>query len=160
MKVVVPKFVAKVIEIYKEQGKPLRSLLDVTDHKDYNDWLADREDAHELDALRCELVARAWLDGYLIEGEEVKVRDAFEEGAILLRTIKNSLSLEQGFDAAQDDFSVVQLYDDNQGIIVRTDYASGERELKVEVSDSLYVLPPKAGRLSILISAEAEGEEV
>ncbi|NQP35045.1 DUF1642 domain-containing protein [Streptococcus suis] len=65
-KVVVPKFVALRIEKYKDSNKSLYQLLDLSDDKEFNDWLLQNG---EVDASRCDVLARAWLFGYEIEQE-------------------------------------------------------------------------------------------
>ncbi|HEL2533775.1 TPA: DUF1642 domain-containing protein [Streptococcus suis] len=75
-KVVVPKFVALHIEKYKDSNKSLHQLLDLSDDKEFNDWFLPNG---EVDASRCDVLARAWLDGYEIEQEKlytVEIADA------------------------------------------------------------------------------------
>lgn len=67
-KVVVPKFVALRIEKYKNSNKSLYQLLDLSDDKEFNDWLLPNG---EVDASRCDVLARAWLDGYEIERDKL-----------------------------------------------------------------------------------------
>ncbi|WP_409374129.1 DUF1642 domain-containing protein [Streptococcus suis] len=67
-RVVVPKFVALHIEKYKDSNKSLYQLLDLSDDKEFNDWLLPNG---EVDASRCDVLARAWLDGYEIEQEKL-----------------------------------------------------------------------------------------
>ncbi|HEM3850419.1 TPA: DUF1642 domain-containing protein [Streptococcus suis] len=69
-KVVVPKFVALHIEKYKDSNKSLYQLLDLSDDKEFNDWLLPNG---EVDASRCDVLARARLDGYEIEQEKLYV---------------------------------------------------------------------------------------
>ncbi|MDW8671946.1 DUF1642 domain-containing protein [Streptococcus suis] len=63
-RVVVPKVVALRIEKYKDSNKSLYQLLDLSDDKEFNDWFSPNG---EVDASRCDVLARAWLDGYEIE---------------------------------------------------------------------------------------------
>ncbi|HEL2442084.1 DUF1642 domain-containing protein [Streptococcus suis] len=67
-KVVVPKIVALRIEKYKDSNKSLYQLLDLSDDKEFNDWFLP---SGEVDASRCDVLARAWLDGYEIEQEKL-----------------------------------------------------------------------------------------
>ncbi|NQP32620.1 DUF1642 domain-containing protein [Streptococcus suis] len=69
-KVMVPKFVALRIERYKDSNKSLYQLLDLSDDKEFNDWFLPNG---EVDASRCDVLARAWLDGYEIEQEKLYV---------------------------------------------------------------------------------------
>ncbi|WP_449449538.1 DUF1642 domain-containing protein [Streptococcus suis] len=69
-KVVVPKIVALRIEKYKDSNKSLYQLLDLSDDKEFNDWFLP---SGEVDASRCDVLARAWLDGYEIEQEKLYV---------------------------------------------------------------------------------------
>lgn len=60
-KVVVPQFVAEIIEYYKGQNATLYDALrEKNFNKQYNEWLLNEQDAFNK-------VARAWLDGYEVE---------------------------------------------------------------------------------------------
>ncbi|NQI43989.1 DUF1642 domain-containing protein [Streptococcus suis] len=69
-KVVIPEFVALRIEKYKDSNKSLYQLLDLSDDKEFNDWFLPNR---EVDASRCDVLARAWLDGFEIEQEKLYV---------------------------------------------------------------------------------------
>ena len=70
-KVVVPQFVAEIIEYYKGQNATLYDALrEKNFNKQYNEWLMNEQDAYNK-------AARAWLDGYEVEKEKryrVKVK--------------------------------------------------------------------------------------
>ena len=74
-KVVVPQFVAEIIEYYKGQNATLYDALrEKNFNKQYNEWLMNEEDAYNK-------VARAWLDGYEVEKEKrylVKLKGVFK----------------------------------------------------------------------------------
>ena len=63
-KVIVPQFVAEIIEYYKGQNATLYDALrEKNFNKQYNEWLLNEQDAYNK-------VARAWLDGYEVEKEK------------------------------------------------------------------------------------------
>ena len=72
-KVIVPHFVAEIIEYYKRHNATLYDALKEKNfNKQYNEWLLNEQDAYNK-------VARAWLDGYEVEKEKqyyVKVKAA------------------------------------------------------------------------------------
>ncbi|MHC3598015.1 DUF1642 domain-containing protein [Streptococcus suis] len=90
-KVVVPKFVALRIEKYKDSNKPLYQLLDLSDDKEFNDWFLPNG---EVDASRCDVLARAWLDGYTIEQEKLYIVE-FQTGQQLYKNYPSGSSKEQ-----------------------------------------------------------------
>ena len=67
-KVVIPRFVALLIEKYKDSNKSLYQLFDLSDDKEFNDWFLPNG---KVDASRCDVLASAWLDGYEIEQEKL-----------------------------------------------------------------------------------------
>lgn len=71
-KVKVPQFVADVIELYKREGKKLYRLSDLTDNKDYNDWIFDNKSSSNV-SDKFELVAKAWFFGYEVEKEKLYI---------------------------------------------------------------------------------------
>ena len=65
-KVIIPQFVAEIIEYYKGQNATLYDVLrEKNFNKQYNEWLMNEQDAYNK-------VARAWLDGYEVEYEVEK----------------------------------------------------------------------------------------
>lgn len=63
-KPVIPQFVAEIIEYYKGQNATLYDALrEKNFNKQYNEWLMNEQDAYNK-------VARAWLDGYIVEKEK------------------------------------------------------------------------------------------
>lgn len=96
-KVVVPKFVALRIEKYKDSNKSLYQLLDLSDDKEFNDWLLPNG---EVDAGRSDILARAWLDGYQIEQEKLYTVEMPNPNAkysriVLQRLRKDALYLKE-----------------------------------------------------------------
>ncbi|WP_105115951.1 DUF1642 domain-containing protein [Streptococcus suis] len=85
-KVVVPKLVALRIEKYKDSNKPLYQLLDLSDDKEFNDWFLPNG---EVDASRCDVLARAWLDGYTIEQEKLYTVEIPNNGGTLILACTN-----------------------------------------------------------------------
>ena len=87
-KVVVPQFVAEIIEYYKGQNATLYDALrEKNFNKQYNEWLMNEQDAYNK-------VARAWLDGYEGEKEKryrVKLKSNSEEIDYLVNTERNGL---------------------------------------------------------------------
>ena len=68
-KVKVPQFVAEIIEYYKKQNATLYDALrEKNFNKQYADWLLNEQGAYDK-------VARAWLDGYEIQGRKYVVTD-------------------------------------------------------------------------------------
>ena len=68
-KPVIPQFVAEIIEYYKKQNATLYDgLREKNFNKQYNDWLLNEQGAYDK-------VARAWLDGYEIQGRKYVVTD-------------------------------------------------------------------------------------
>ncbi len=63
-KPVIPQFVAEIIEYYKGQNATLYDALrEKNFNKQYNEWLMNEQAAYDK-------VARAWLDGYIVEKEK------------------------------------------------------------------------------------------
>lgn len=62
-----------------------------------------------------------------------------------------------GVDLKEDEFTIVQPFDDGQGIVVSIK-DDEERTLSVKVIDSLVVLPVKTGQLDIFGNVESEAE--
>ena len=63
-KVIVPQFVAEIIEYYKGQNATLYDALrEKNFNKQYSEWLLNEQNAYDK-------VARAWLDGYEVEQEK------------------------------------------------------------------------------------------
>lgn len=79
-KVIIPQFVAEIIEYYKGQNATLYDVLrEKNFNKQYNEWLMNEQDAYNK-------VARAWLDGYEVEKEKryiVRVKGVEEDNAFL-----------------------------------------------------------------------------
>lgn len=70
-KVKVPQVVAEIIEYYKRHNATLfDALREKNFNKQYNEWLMNEQDAYNK-------VARAWLDGYIVE-EEKRYRVKFK----------------------------------------------------------------------------------
>ena len=62
-KIKVPQFVAEIIEYYKKQNATLYDALrEKNFNKQYSEWLLNKLDAYDK-------VARAWLNGYVVEKE-------------------------------------------------------------------------------------------
>lgn len=63
-KVVVPQFVAEIIEYYKGQNATIYDALrEKNFNKQYSEWLLNEQNAYDK-------VARAWLDGYEVKQEK------------------------------------------------------------------------------------------
>ncbi|WAX12395.1 hypothetical protein EC55P1_00003 [Enterococcus phage EC55P1] len=56
---------------------------------------------------------------------------------------------ELEIDHKEDEYTIVQPYDDGNAIIVRVVEEEGGRTIKVEVSDTVVVLPAKDGVLDV-----------
>lgn len=56
---------------------------------------------------------------------------------------------ELGIDIKEDEYTVVQPYEDGNAIIIRVVEEEDGRTIKVEVSDSVVVLPAKDGVLDV-----------
>ncbi|HEM6498905.1 DUF1642 domain-containing protein [Streptococcus suis] len=69
-KVLVPKFVAEWIEGCKRSGWHLEKVLHrLDDDEKVGDWAYDEND--DLISEKVDMIARAWLDGYVIEQEKL-----------------------------------------------------------------------------------------
>ena len=69
-KVTVPKFVAEWIEECKRSGWHLQKALSrLDDDEKVGDWAYDEND--DLISERVDMIARAWLDGYTVEKEQL-----------------------------------------------------------------------------------------
>lgn len=84
-KVVVPQFVADIIEEYKEKNAPIMDIFDEKySNKRYNNWLMRSLNAYDR-------AARAWLDGYEVEKEkryQVKMLGLYEKESYLKRGVR------------------------------------------------------------------------
>lgn len=93
-KVVIPKFVADIIEEYKDRNAPIIDIFtEKKFNKKYNWWLATSPNAYDR-------TARAWLDGYDVEQEK---RYVVTDGNHLY------------FKKCQEDVEIVILVDDMPG---------------------------------------------
>ncbi|HEM5178862.1 TPA: DUF1642 domain-containing protein, partial [Streptococcus suis] len=82
------------IEKYKDSNKSLYQLLDLSDDKEFNDWFLP---SGEVDASRCDVLARAWLDGYEIEQEKLYTVEIPNNGGfIVLAYINHAMKLVDG----------------------------------------------------------------
>ncbi|HEP1794310.1 TPA: DUF1642 domain-containing protein [Streptococcus suis] len=64
-KVVVPKFVAEIIEHHKKINGLLKDVyMESETHFEFEKWLLEVDNAHDI-------VARAWLDGYTVEQDKL-----------------------------------------------------------------------------------------
>ncbi|MGU7942559.1 DUF1642 domain-containing protein [Streptococcus suis] len=71
-RVVVPKFVAEYIERCKQSGWHLQKVLSgLDDDEKVGDWAYDEND--DLIPENVDMIARAWLDGFEIEQEQLYV---------------------------------------------------------------------------------------
>ncbi|HEM4055743.1 TPA: DUF1642 domain-containing protein [Streptococcus suis] len=69
-KVVVPQFVAEWIEECKRSGWHLQKVLsNLDDDEKVGDWAYDEND--DLIPEKVDMIARAWLDGYEVESEQL-----------------------------------------------------------------------------------------
>ncbi|WP_161942257.1 DUF1642 domain-containing protein [Streptococcus suis] len=69
-KVVVPQFVAEWIEECKRSGWHLQKVLsNLDDDEKVGDWAYDEND--DLIPKKVDMIARAWLDGYEVESEQL-----------------------------------------------------------------------------------------
>ncbi|HEL1630279.1 TPA: DUF1642 domain-containing protein [Streptococcus suis] len=97
-KVVVPKFVAEIIEHHKEINGLLKDVyMESETHCEFEKWLLEVDNAHDI-------VAHAWLFGYEIEQEQlytVEIPDPNNNGFIILERGIKGIVLSQ-FDEYTD----------------------------------------------------------
>ena len=66
--------------------------------------------------------------------------------------------VEQGVDLAKDDWVVIQPYNDFQAIILRNEMDDdGNQVLKVDITDTVLILPKKENTLDILKGGKKDG---
>lgn len=56
---------------------------------------------------------------------------------------------QAGFDPTEDEFKIIQPYDDHNVIMISAVEEDGKRTIKIDVNDGLIILPAKAGTLDI-----------
>lgn len=86
-KVVIPKFVAEIIEYHKEIDGLLKDVYAEGEayRSEFEEWLLEVDNAHDI-------VARAWLDGYEVEKEKLYTveipnpKKSYEHAVTLKRT--------------------------------------------------------------------------
>ncbi|HEL1658505.1 DUF1642 domain-containing protein [Streptococcus suis] len=95
-KVVVPKFVAEWIEGCKHSGWHLQKVLsNLDDDEKVGDWAYDKND--DLILEKVDMIARAWLDGYEIEQEQLYTVEIPNNGGfIVLAYINHAMKLVDG----------------------------------------------------------------
>lgn len=81
-----------------------------------------------------------------------KTLETLEELTNIHKEVKK-LGEKFGFDIKNDEFTVIQPYDDNQAIVFDLSEDNG-REVRVNISDNVYVLPKKSGTLDVFEKGE------